>query len=51
MLIVGHNTDMNGRVKKELFKFFDMKDLGHVRQILDTKIVRDRKNHEVMVVK
>ena len=31
------------RLKNELFKSFDMKDLGPPKQILGMKIVRDRK--------
>uniref|UniRef100_A0A2N9EWM8 Integrase catalytic domain-containing protein n=1 Tax=Fagus sylvatica TaxID=28930 RepID=A0A2N9EWM8_FAGSY len=34
MLIVGPNANMVGSLKKELFKSFDMKDLGPARQIL-----------------
>uniref|UniRef100_A0A2N9EH16 Integrase catalytic domain-containing protein n=1 Tax=Fagus sylvatica TaxID=28930 RepID=A0A2N9EH16_FAGSY len=43
MLIVGQDTNMIGSLKKELFKSFDMKDLGPARQILGMQILRDRK--------
>ena len=34
MLIVGQDAGMIGNLKKDLFKSFDMKDLGLARQIL-----------------
>ena len=34
MLIVGQNAGVIGNLKKDLFKSFDMKDLGLARQIL-----------------
>ena len=34
---------MIGNLKKDLFKSFDMKDLGPARQILAMQIVRDKK--------
>ena len=34
---------MIGDLKKELSKFFDMKDLGPAKQILDMQILQDRK--------
>lgn len=43
MLIAGQNTEMISKLKKELSRFFDMKDLGPAQQILGMKIVRDRK--------
>ena len=43
MLIVGQDASMIGDLKKDLFKAFDMKDLGPTRQILGVKITRDRK--------
>ena len=43
MLIVGQNGALISKLKKELAKFFDMKDLGPAQQILGMKIVRDRK--------
>uniref|UniRef100_A0A2N9J1S8 Integrase catalytic domain-containing protein n=1 Tax=Fagus sylvatica TaxID=28930 RepID=A0A2N9J1S8_FAGSY len=43
MLIVGQDANMVGSLKKELFKSFDMKDLGPARQILGMQILRDRK--------
>ena len=43
MLIVGEDRSMINKLKKELSKSFDMKDLGPAQQILGMKIVRDRK--------
>ena len=43
MLIVGQDASMIGDLKKDLFKAFDMKDLGPARQILGMEITRDRK--------
>ena len=43
MLIVGQNASMIGDLKKDLFKDFDMKDLGPAQQILGMEIIRDRK--------
>jgi hypothetical protein len=43
MLIVGQDANMVGSLKKELFKSFDMKDLGPARQILGMQILRDKK--------
>jgi ATP-binding cassette subfamily B (MDR/TAP) protein 1 len=43
MLIVGQNKAMISKLKMELSKFFEMKDLGPAEQILGMKIVRDRK--------
>uniref|UniRef100_A0A2N9IN96 Integrase catalytic domain-containing protein n=1 Tax=Fagus sylvatica TaxID=28930 RepID=A0A2N9IN96_FAGSY len=43
MLIVGQDANMVGSLKKELFKSFDMKDLGPARQILGMQILCDRK--------
>ena len=34
MLIVGQDASVIGNLKKDLFKSFDMKDLGPARQIL-----------------
>ena len=34
MLIVGQDAGVIGNLKKDLFKSFDMKDLGPARQIL-----------------
>uniref|UniRef100_A0A2N9FFW3 Integrase catalytic domain-containing protein n=1 Tax=Fagus sylvatica TaxID=28930 RepID=A0A2N9FFW3_FAGSY len=42
MLIVGQDANMVGSLK-ELFKSFDMKDLGPARQIMGMQILRDRK--------
>ena len=43
MLIVGQDASMIGDLKKNLFKAFDMKDLGPAWQILGMEITRDRK--------
>ena len=43
MLIVGQDTSMSGDLKKDLFKAFDMKNLGQTQQILGMEITRDRK--------
>ncbi|KAK3022503.1 hypothetical protein RJ639_046780 [Escallonia herrerae] len=44
MLIVGQDADRIHQLKDDLFKPFDMKDLGNAEQILGMKITRDRKN-------
>ena len=41
--MVGQDASMIGDLKKDLFKAFDMKDLGLARQILGMKITLDRK--------
>ena len=38
------------RLKGELFKSFDMKDLGPAQQILGIKIVRDRKAKKIWLL-
>ena len=43
MLIVGPNSSRIDHLKKELSKFFAMKDLGPAKHILGMKIIRDRK--------
>ena len=43
MLIVGQDAGVIGNLKKDLFKSFDMKDLGLARQILGMQILHDRK--------
>ena len=43
MLIVGQDVTMIRRLKEDLSKSFDMKDLGPAKQILGIEIVRDRK--------
>uniref|UniRef100_A0A3Q7GX53 Uncharacterized protein n=1 Tax=Solanum lycopersicum TaxID=4081 RepID=A0A3Q7GX53_SOLLC len=42
MLIVGKNTSKIDELKKELFKSFSMKELGHAKQILGIRINRLR---------
>ena len=44
MLIMGQDFTMINKLKLELSKPFAMKILGLEKQILDMKIVRDRKN-------
>ena len=44
MLIVGRDTCKIDKLKKELSKTFEMKDLGSASQILGIKISRDRTN-------
>ena len=43
MLIVGQDADIIQKLKMELSKTFDMKDLGSVKRILGMEILRDRK--------
>ena len=43
MLIVGQDAGVIGNLKKDLFKSFDMKDLGPAKQILGMQILRDKK--------
>jgi len=43
MLIVGQDVHRIDKLKKELSKSFDMKDLGPAQLILGMKITRDRK--------
>ena len=43
MLIVGRDADMIQKLKRELSKTFDMKDLGSAKRILGMEILRDRK--------
>ena len=43
MLIVGQNANMIQKLKMELSKTFDMKDLGSAKRILGMEILRDRK--------
>ena len=43
MLIVGQDANMIQKLKRELSKTFDMKDLGSAKRILGIEIARDRK--------
>ena len=43
MLFVGQDVDMIYKLKRELSKTFDMKDLGSAKRILGMEILRDRK--------
>jgi hypothetical protein len=47
MLIVGQDASMIRKLKEELSKSFDMKDLGPAKQILGMQIVRDRKTKKL----
>ena len=47
MLIIGHDSSKIDRLKRELSKYFAMKDLGSVKQILGMKICYDRKNRKL----
>ncbi|KAL4582349.1 hypothetical protein LXL04_006896 [Taraxacum kok-saghyz] len=49
MLIVGQDATMIDNLKKDLSKFFDMKDLGPAQQILGMKITRDRKARKLFL--
>ena len=42
MLIVGQDANMIKKLKMELLKTFDMKDLGSAKRILGMEILRDR---------
>ena len=50
MLIVGQDAGVIGNLKKNLFKSFDMKDLGLARQILGMQILRDRKSKKLWLL-
>ena len=43
MLIMSQDVDMIQKIKRELSKTFDMKDLGSAKRILGMEILRDRK--------
>ena len=47
MLIIGYDSSKIDRLKRELSKFFSMKDLGSAKSILGMKISRDRKNRKL----
>ena len=47
MLIVGQDVDMIQKLKRELSKTFDMKDLGSAKRILGMEILRDRKTRKL----
>ena len=47
MLIVGRDTNKIYKLKKELSKSFEMKDLGPASQILGINISRDRTNRKL----
>ncbi|KAL4561013.1 hypothetical protein LXL04_033173 [Taraxacum kok-saghyz] len=49
MLIVGQDATMIDNLKKDMSKFFDMKDLGPAQQILGMKITRDRKARKLFL--
>ena len=43
MLIVGQDVDMIEKLKRELSKMFDMKDLSSAKRILGMEILQDKK--------
>ena len=47
MLIMGQDADMIHKLKRELSKTFDMKDLGNTNRILGMEILRDRKAYKL----
>jgi hypothetical protein len=49
MLVFRLDAKTISNLKKELFKSFDMNDLGLAQQILGMQIVRDRKAKKVWV--
>ena len=44
MLIVGSSIEEINNLKKQLSKYFAMKDLGAIKQILGVRIIRDKTN-------
>ena len=51
MLIVGRDTGKIDKLKKELSKSFEIKDLGFASQILSIKICQDRTNGIVAILR
>lgn len=47
MLIIDYDARKIKELKRELSKFFAMKDLGSAKHILGMKISRDRKNEKL----
>ena len=47
MLVAGSNMQEINVLKRKLANSFAMKDLGATKQILGTRITRDRKNHKL----
>ena len=47
MLIVGQDVNMIQKLKMELSKTFEMKDLGSTKRILGMEILRDRKARQL----
>jgi len=47
ILIVGRNTPKIDELKKQLSKFFSMKDLGHAKQILSMMITQYRDSRKL----
>ena len=47
MLIVGHDVNMIRKLKRELLKTFDMKDLGNAKRILGMEILGNRKEDKL----
>jgi hypothetical protein len=50
ILIICRDTGKIDRLKKELNKSFNMKDLGPAKQILGMKIARDRKKGKLWLL-
>ena len=47
MLIVGQDNNKIEKLKREIDKFVDMKDLGPTKQILGMMIIKDRANNSL----
>ena len=47
MLVIGQYANMIRKLKEELSKSFDMKDLGPTQQSLGIKIVRDKRAKKI----
>ena len=50
MLIVRQDADMIRKIKKELSKTFDIKDLGIAKHILRMAILQDKKASKLMAI-
>ena len=50
MLIVRQDADMIRKIKKELSKTFDIKDLGTAKHILRMEILQDKKASKLMTI-
>lgn len=45
MFVTGSSNNEINNLKKQLSKEFEIKDLGAATQILEMRIIRDKKNH------